>query len=231
MHDSKNKIMKHFLTLLLCSLSLFAFSQNKIILTPQDSAQILEKAGLKVMFLEASMNYMADPFTKSKDVIQKNAYAQDFEDRIFINDQVLVENDLSPYQFASAERPEFIPINSYLTQFRETYQTEDPKSVTFRVSKIRYLGRTPKSVFAEIFYESTFGGNHVADSTIPFQTTYRLATCAVKKVNGEWKCYIKEIKFANDEHIRFYIPKEYLEHKEELKQLEMEKKKEREEKG
>jgi len=216
--------MKQFLLLLLCSLNLAVFAQNKIILSPQDSALILEKAGLKVMFLEASMNYIADPFTKSKDVIQKNSYAQDFEDRLFIHENVLIEDDLSPSKFASAERPEFMSAAAYLQQFRETYRSKDPKSVTFRVSKIRYLGRTPNRIFAEIFFESTFGGKNIQDSTLAFQTTYRLATCNVEKVSGEWKCYIKEIKFADDNHIRFYIPQEYLEHQEELKKLEMEKK-------
>lgn len=223
--------MKKITLILLCSFCLTAFAQNKIILSPQDSAQILEKAGLKVMFLEASMNYIADPFTKSKDVIQKNSYAKDFEDRVFLSENVLIENDLTPDKYASAERPEFMAASAYLQQFRDTYETDNPKSVTFRVSKIRYLGRTTNGLIAEIFFESTFGGRSTSDTTLSFMKTYRLATLAVEQVAGEWKCYIKEIKFADDNHIRFYVPREYLEHKEELKQLEMEKAAERRESG
>lgn len=213
--------MTKYIFLLLSIFCASLSAQNNIILSPQDSAKILEKAGLKVMFLEASMNYIGDPYTKSKDVIQKNSYALDFEDRLFLHENVLIENDLTPTKFASAARPEFMVASAYLQQFRETYETDDPKSVTFRVSKIRHLGRTPKGLIAEIFFESTYGGRISADSTLAFQTTYRLATCIVENVGGEWKCYIKEIKFADDNHIRFYIPQEYLDHKEELKNLEM----------
>lgn len=211
--------MNKYIVFLICALHSGLFAQNKIILSPQDSAQILEQAGLRVMFLEASMNYIADPFAKSKDVIQKNVYAQDFDERLFVNENVLIEDDLSPTKYASAERPEFMPAAAYLQKFRNTYRTKDPKSIKFRVSKIRYLGRTPKGLFAEIFFESTFGGKSVEDTTLAFQKTYRLATCAVEKVAEDWKCYIKEIKFADDNHIRFYVPQEYLEHKEELKTL------------
>jgi hypothetical protein len=214
--------MKKYIIIFLSVLTISLSAQNNIILSPQDSAQILEKAGLKVMFLEASMNYIADPYTKSKDVIQKNAYALDFDDRLFLNENVLIEDDLSPFKIASAERPEFMSASAYLQQFRETYKTTDPKSVTFRASKIRYLGRTPKSLFAEIFFESTYGGISTVDTSVVFQKTYRLATCAVERVGEDWKCYIKEIKFADDNHIRFYVPQEYLDHKEELKRLEKE---------
>jgi hypothetical protein len=219
--------MKAYL-FLLCTLFTFFSSQaqtqepSKIILTPQDSAAILERAGLKVMFLEVSMNYLADPFGRSKEVIEKNAYAPDFSERVFLDRNVLVENDLHPAKINSAPRPEFITAQEYLKQFQEIYTTQDPKSIKFRVSKIRHLGRTPKGLVAEVFFESTFGGTFLPDSTLPFQKTYRLATLEVTKVASKWEAYIKEIKFASDRHIEYYIPKEYLEHKEELKKLKME---------
>ncbi len=156
--------MKKYISIILFSLISSLYAQNNIILSPQDSAQILEKAGLKVMFLEASLNYIADPYTRSKDVIKKNSYAQDFDDRIFLNENVLIEDDLHPVKIRSISRPEFMSAKAYLQGFHEMYRTTDPKSVTFRVSKIRYLGRTSKGLFAEIFFESTFGGQHSVDA-------------------------------------------------------------------
>lgn len=185
-----------------------------------DSLEILEQAGLKVMFFEAALNYLADPYAKSTDVIQHNSYRPGYAKRIFMDGEVQIENDLNPGIYNSTSPPVFISAEEYMDQFRAVYNTDDPKSVTFRVSKLRSLIPTEKGYEVHIFFESTFGGQYEAGEGMAYQKTNRIATLRVERVGQKWHAYITKVAFASPKQVEYYVPQEYKAHIEKMKELE-----------
>lgn len=181
-------------------------------LTQQDSAAILEQAGLKVMFWEATLNYLADPVGRSKSTIELNSYTPKISGRVFWDEEVQIEEDLDPHYRMAASPPHFISVSGYLKKFRDLYATDDPNSVQFKVSKIRGLSVNEQGISVEIFFESILSGAYRPDSTSAYSPTYRLASLKVLSIDDQWHCYISSIQFASPAHMQYYIPAEYKTH-------------------
>ena len=211
--------MKIFIAFFICFMlvsSQKVIAQHSII-TQKDSLAMIHIAGLKVSFFEAVLNYLADPHAKIKDGLQKNSYKASLEKRIFMDHEVLIEDDLNPGVQGTVSPPIFITIEAYMNKFREVYRTEDPKSVTFRVSKIKQLIPTEKGYYVRVFFESRLEGNYQAVAGLSYQQTYRVATLKIEKSEVGWQAFITEVAFATSEQVDYFVPQEYKAHKEKMK--------------
>ena len=188
-------------------------------ITQKDSLAIIETAGLKVSYFEAVLNYLADPYARVKDGLQKNSYKAGLDKRIFMDHEVLIKDDLNPGVQGSVSPPVFITIEAYMNKFREVYQTEDPKIVKFRVSKIKRLIKTEKGYYVIVFFESYFGGAYKPVAGLAYQQTNRVATLTIEKNGADWQAYITEITFASPGQVDYYVPQEYQAHMEKMKKL------------
>ncbi|WNJ20086.1 hypothetical protein [Pontibacter sp. G13] len=180
-------------------------------LTQQDSTDILEQARLKVMYWEGSLNYLADPIGSSKEVIARATYREGRLKRIFRDGQVELENDLSPLGLQSPPLDSLLAIVDYLKNFQLVYDTEDPNSIQFRVSKIRGIRVSDDGIACEIFFERTMGGTHLPTPNETYPATFHLASLMAEKIDGAWHCYITGIRTATEAEEAYYIPQGYKE--------------------
>ena len=206
--------MNKYMLLLLVGLQLCS---NKLVaqhpqITQQDSLEILEKAGLKIMFFEATLNYLADPYSKAKSVIARKSYEPSFEGRVFWDQEVLLAEDLTPALLQNGESDIQLTVPQYLEQFQQVYQTDDPKSVVFRVSKIKTLLRKKNGLYVEVFFDRALGGSYKPEKDQVYPTSYHLAMVKIVKSEGEWQGYVTSIRQATAAEQEYYIPEDYKRH-------------------
>lgn len=208
-----------FLSLILFLISFGKGISQHLVITQQDSLEILEKAGLKIMFFEATLNYLADPYSKAKSVLARKSYEPSFQGRVFWNENILLDQDLNPLVIKKGSTDERMTVPEYLNVFQQVYQTDDPKSVVIRVSKIKSLLRKGSEVFVEAFFDRTMGGVYSPDDQLLYTKSYHLARVKVIQNEGDWQCYLTSIRLATEADKEYYIPEDYKQHVQQMPHL------------
>jgi len=151
---------------------------------------------------EQLLNLIADPSLgeyKRKQITQ-NSFNPNSGNKIFVDDEVIIEDDIDPTYFEHNERIKDSPVGKYLNDLDLFYEKSSEPTIsftdveTFNVDKNAY-------VYSVVYFKSFFRSQH---RTIrrPYRQTERIATIKADKKGNVWNLSIVSIVFYNPEDER-----------------------------
>ncbi len=145
---------------------------------------------------EKLLNFIADPSNFENEIpeIIKTAVNGSREQRLFADEDVIIENDLIPGGNFKKELRGDQKVGAYLKNFNTSYKKSEDKTVFLRyanISPLKYKTYFYYTLYFECDYKST---NTIGQAFNPF-----LRVAEIKMVNDSgWHMYINGISFAAD---------------------------------
>ena len=161
-------------------------------LSPKDRDEIKSKAIGLVKDLELLLNVLGTKGTTSSDVQDIVSQATVEEGRIFYDENVILEDDISSLDPDSGT-PKDVTIKKYLNDWDLFYSKSYDESVSFsdlRLSEIL----TTKYQFIKVYYLSQFK-NKNKDFDRNYKIQRRIAQIRVEKKNDQWIAWVNGISF------------------------------------
>jgi len=161
-------------------------------LTEKDKTRIKYEAKEFITELEILMNMIATPGLSKydRDLIKANSY-QSSANQIFLNDKVIIEDDINPENYRYGSGVKDLQVPRYLNDLDLFYRKSDEKSIVFSDMKTSDV-KKKEYIFLEVYFESRFKGRHLTIDQ-KYQPTKRVATIIAKKEGRNWKMLIGSI--------------------------------------
>lgn len=201
--EKLNKVWGGILILLL----LQGAGLNAQALTEKDKTRIKYEAQEFITELEGVLNMIAMPGLSKydRDLIKKNSY-QSSGNQIFLNEKVIIEDDIDPNNYRSIGKIKDLNAARYLNDLDLFYRKNKEKSIVF--SKIKSSEVKKKAyIYLEVYFESKFNGKHITINK-PYKTTKRVATIIAKKEGTSWQMLIASIVHYDASKHAFVTKKE-----------------------
>ncbi|MEM1137221.1 MAG: hypothetical protein AAGI07_15390 [Bacteroidota bacterium] len=169
----------------------FASAQS---LTSSDNLKIQYEAVEFIKELELLMNTLVSPDLSKleRDLLKRNSF-QESANQIFLDNKVIVEDDIDPSYYKTGEKIKDLSIERYLSDLDLFYSKNRKKTIRFSNIKTSEV-KKKNYVFLEVYFESKFTGNHLAISKA-YRPTKRVATIIARKEKRSWKMLIGSIVF------------------------------------
>ncbi len=169
-------------------------------LTESDKREIKEQAKKRIgKELAEKINNLVVDFNTESDIklLILNSYLPNSADQqLFVNDDVILEDDLDPAHTGPAANMDK-PVRQYLNDLVTYYpKNPDPERPSFLVTNVRVGDPTPDSptsALINVFYNSAFKGNDKKGHS--YQTVSRVATLQATKIGRKWEVFIRQIIF------------------------------------
>jgi hypothetical protein len=164
-------------------------------LPKRDRDEITFQAKNTIKELEATLNMLTDTsLTESeRTTIVENSYLPN-QNKLFLNDAVVIENDIDPRHRSTANTAD-LPVDRYLRDLGLFYVKTTPEATiafTQQVATTIQMGK--EHLYIKVFFQSTFKGKR-SDSDSLYQPNQRVAELRPEKVNGKWRTYITRLAF------------------------------------
>jgi hypothetical protein len=162
-------------------------------LTRRDADEIRVLAREKVKGLNDLLNAIAneDLSNYERRYLMMNSYMPS-NDQIFINDGVIVEDDVDPKHKISAPGLD-TPIEKYLSNFDLFYVKSETNTIEFTNLVVSDV-KVEKYPFVKVFYTEHFKGKSNKDNT-PYQPIARVAELRADKSGNDWFVFLTRIAF------------------------------------
>lgn len=183
--------------LLLLGVTVASFQAGAQTLTRRDMDEIRVLAREKVKGLNDLLNAIAneDLSNYERRYLMMNSYMPS-NDQIFINDGVIVEDDVDPKHMASAPGLD-TPIEKYLSNFDLFYVKSETNTIEFTNLVVSDV-KVDKYPFVKVFYTQHFKGKSNKDNT-PYQPIARVAELRADKSGNDWFVFLTRIAFNSAE--------------------------------
>lgn len=185
------------IALLTCGAMAIAWQAGAQALTRRDADEIRVLAREKVKGLNDLLNAIAneDLSNYERRYLMMNSYMPS-NDQIFINDGVIVEDDVDPKHKASAPGLD-TPIEKYLSNFDLFYVKSETNTIEFTNLVVSDV-KVDKYPFVKVFYTQHFKGKSNKDNT-PYQPITRVAELRADKSGNDWIVFLTRIAFNSAE--------------------------------
>jgi len=169
-------------------------------LTRRDADEIRVLAREKVKGLNDLLNAIAneDLSNYERRYLMMNSYMPS-NDQIFINDGVIVEDDIDPKHKASAPGLD-TPIEKYLSNFDLFYVKSETNTIEFTNLVVSDV-KVDKYPFVKVFYTQHFKGKSNKDNT-PYQPIARVAELRADKSGNDWIVFLTRVAFNSTENAK-----------------------------
>ncbi|MBT28922.1 MAG: hypothetical protein CMO01_04600 [Thalassobius sp.] len=142
------------------------------------------------------MNTIASPGLSKleRDKLKENSYTES-ANQIFLDNKVIVEDDIDPSYYQSSNKVKDLSIERYLNDLDLFYSKSNNSTISFSNIKASEV-KQGSYIYLEVYFESKFTGKH---QTIfeNYKPTKRVATIIAKKEGRSWKMLIGSIVFYN----------------------------------
>lgn len=188
------------IVLLVLGVTVASFQVGAQTLTRRDADEIRVLAREKVKGLNDLLNAIAneDLSNYERRYLMMNSYMPS-NDQIFVNDGVIVEDDVDPKHIASAPGLD-TPIEKYLSNFDLFYVKSETNTIEFTNLVVSDV-KVDKYPFVKVFYTQHFKGKSNKDNT-PYQPIARVAELRADKSGNDWFVYLTRIAFNSAESVR-----------------------------
>lgn len=140
-------------------------------------------------------------YTGAENTDIKELISQSFEDssqRIFLNKQVAITDDISDPNYTSSSGSPEISAIQYLNAFNTFYAKSDTNSVYFTNVRSSQVKKGKKNIYINVYFTSYFRNNCLSTPGTPYKPGKRVAEIFIKKgINNKWLLYISRIGFFN----------------------------------
>lgn len=169
-------------------------------LSRKDADEIRVLARERVKGLNDLLNAIAneDLSNYERRYLMMNSYMPS-NDQIFVNDGVIVEDDIDPRHNASAPGLD-TPIEKYLSNFDLFYAKSETNTIEFTNLVVSDV-KVDKYPFVKVFYTQHFKGKSNKDNT-PYQAIARVAELRADKSGNDWIVYLTRLAFNSSESAR-----------------------------
>ncbi|UZR92498.1 hypothetical protein [Chondrinema litorale] len=165
-------------------------------LSSDDKLKIQYEAGQFIQEFELLMNTIASPGLSKleRDKLKENSYTES-ANQIFLDNKVIVEDDIDPSYYQSSNKVKDLNIERYLNDLDLFYSKSDNPTISFTNIKTSEV-KQGSYIYLEVYFEGKFTGKH---QTIfeNYKPTKRVATIIAKKEGRSWKMLIGSIVFYN----------------------------------
>lgn len=164
-------------------------------LPKRDRDEITFQAKTTIKQLESVLNTLTDTsLTESERTsIIENSYLPN-QNKLFLNDAVIVEDDIDPRHRSAANTAD-LPVDRYLRDLGLFYVKTTPEAtIAFTQQITNGIQQGKEHLYIKIFFLSTFKGKR-SDSDTLYQPNQRVAELRPEKVDGKWRTYITRIGF------------------------------------
>lgn len=197
--------MKSKLIILLGAFLLFSIyemhAQDSLsTITVQDAFQMKTQAKNKVSELNDLLNNITIDADQSQiDFMIENSYKDGGKHKIFVNEDVIINEDIHPLSSTNAVAPEF-KVKRYLSLLDIHYKKTSDLSIEctyLKTSNPRrgYDENNKVYPFVTVFFTSYFKGKHKSYPDDAYHPVNRCAEVKMVRENGFWKGYIQRIRF------------------------------------
>jgi len=177
----------------------FAQTNNSDTLSKGDVQEIKYLSESFIEECELLLNTIADPELGEykRNEISENSYDPSSGNQIFVDADVIIEDDINPEFFAYSEKPKDSPVRKYLNDLDLFYEKSVEPTIsftdveTFDVDKKDYA-------YSTVYFKSFFRGQHRIIRR-PYRQTERIATIKAERIGKRWKLSIVSIVFYNPE--------------------------------
>ncbi|CAG5074222.1 hypothetical protein DYBT9623_04991 [Dyadobacter sp. CECT 9623] len=196
--------MKKFLIKNTCFLLVAAaFLSNQTsaqTLSRKDADEIRVLARERIKGLNDLLNAIAneDLSNYERKYLMMNSYMPS-NDQIFVNDGVIVEDDVDPKHKVSAPGLD-TPIEKYLSNFDLFYVKSETNTIEFTNLVVGDV-KVDKYPFVKVFYTQHFKGKSNKDNT-PYQPITRVAELRADKSGNDWIVYLTRVAFNSSENAK-----------------------------
>lgn len=169
-------------------------------ITDKDSKEITSKTKEILQDFNELINLLISPDTdeaSSKELIA-DSYAKDNPDAIFLNGNVVIEDDINPDHFDYRTSSD-VNVKTYLKNIDLFLEKDKETPIVFsdiRVSNVKLGGY----LYVKIFFRSLFKVNH-KEIKKTYASTERVADVRAELVDGKWKVYIVLVSFVKPEDL------------------------------
>ncbi|MEM1137114.1 MAG: hypothetical protein AAGI07_14850 [Bacteroidota bacterium] len=173
------------------------FANNVIAqsLTTKEKNGLRYEAGTFVKELELLLNNLSSDESNKleRDIMIDNSFRPS-GNQIFLNQQVIIEDDVNPNRYDFNEVTDF-PIEIYLRNFELFYTKQEKNTIEFTdiyVSEVK----EGNYIYLEVYFKSQFKGKHLTYKEA-YRKTSRVATIIAEKNKKSWILKIASIVFYN----------------------------------
>ena len=185
------KLIRLIILFILLSATVHAQSLNS-----DDKEKIQYEAEQFIKELELLMNTIASPGLSKfdRDKLKENSYTES-ANQIFLDNKVIVEDDIDPGYYQSSNKVKDLSVERYLNDLDLFYSKSNNPTISFNEIKTSEV-KQKDYIFIEVYFKSIFEGKH---QTIfqNYKPTERVATIIARKDGRNWKMLIGSIVFYN----------------------------------
>jgi hypothetical protein len=178
-----------------------ASQSNAQVISRKDADEIRVLAREKVKGLNDLLNAIAneDLSNYERRYLMMNSYMPS-NDQIFVNDGVIIEDDIDPKHKMSAPGLD-TPIEKYLSNFDLFYTKTETNTIEFTNLVVSDV-KVDKYPFVKVFYTQHFKGKSNKDNAV-YQSIARVAELrADKSSSNDWIVYLTRVAFNSSDNAK-----------------------------
>ncbi|UZR95149.1 hypothetical protein [Chondrinema litorale] len=156
---------------------------------------------------ELLLNTVVDPELGEykRNEISVNSYNPASGNQIFVDGDVIIEDDIDPNYFEYQQRSKDSPVKKYLNDLDLFYEKSVEPTIDFSEIETFSIG-VKDYVYAVVYYKSFFRSQHRIIKR-PYRQSERVATIKAERIGRRWKLSIVSIVFYNpDKHVNELNP-------------------------